>query len=31
LANHAYKDACLVTNPRHANLADLETIYREAM
>ncbi|MDC0612619.1 iron-containing alcohol dehydrogenase [Vibrio sp.] len=31
LANHAYNDACIVTNPRHASLADIKAIYGEAM
>ncbi len=31
LSAHAYNDACLVTNPRHASVADLKTIYGEAM
>lgn len=31
LASHAYSDACLVTNPRNASVADLKVIYSEAM
>lgn len=31
LASHAVKDACLVTNPRHANLGDIKAIYSEAL
>ena len=31
LAHHAIKDACIVTNPRHATLADVQTIYAEAI
>ncbi|KFZ39120.1 alcohol dehydrogenase [Shewanella mangrovi] len=31
LAHHAAKDACLVTNPRHASLDDLKVIYGEAL
>ena len=31
LAVHALDDACLVTNPRRANNADLQTIYGEAL
>ncbi|WP_024872104.1 alcohol dehydrogenase-like regulatory protein ErcA [Tolumonas lignilytica] len=31
LAFHAYRDACLVTNPRHARLDDIKAIYGEAM
>jgi alcohol dehydrogenase len=31
LADHALKDACLVTNPRHANKADIEAIYGDAL
>jgi alcohol dehydrogenase class IV len=30
LARHAYKDACLVTNPRQINVDDIKAIYREA-
>jgi len=31
LAHHAIKDACIVTNPRHATLSDIQTIYGEAI
>jgi len=31
LAGHAVKDACLVTNPRHANIGDIKAIYGEAL
>jgi len=31
LAPHAERDACLFTNPRRATLADLKTIYAEAL
>jgi len=31
LAHHAAHDACIVTNPRHAFIADIKTIYGEAM
>jgi alcohol dehydrogenase len=31
LAFHAYNDACLVTNPRHAKIDDIKAIYGEAM
>lgn len=31
LAVHAIKDACIVTNPRRASLADIEAIYGEAL
>lgn len=31
LAHHAVNDACLVTNPRHANIDDLKVIYGEAL
>lgn len=31
LAVHAYSDACLVTNPRNASMADLKALYGEAM
>ncbi|HJV94240.1 MAG TPA: alcohol dehydrogenase-like regulatory protein ErcA [Azonexus sp.] len=31
LASHAIKDACLVTNPRHASLADVQSIYSDAI
>lgn len=31
LASHALKDACLVTNPRRANLDDIKAIYGEAL
>jgi len=31
LAPHAEHDACLFTNPRRASLADLKTIYAEAL
>lgn len=31
LARHAIHDACLVTNPRHANVGDLQAIYGEAI
>ncbi|WP_153108814.1 alcohol dehydrogenase-like regulatory protein ErcA [Propionivibrio limicola] len=31
LAVHAIKDACLVTNPRHAGAADVKAIYGEAI
>ncbi|SBS29131.1 Alcohol dehydrogenase 2 [Marinomonas aquimarina] len=31
LAAHAYNDACLVTNPRMASMADLKVLYGEAM
>jgi len=31
LATHAYSDACLVTNPRDASMADLKVLYGEAM
>jgi alcohol dehydrogenase len=31
LAVHAVKDACIVTNPRHAGLADVEAIYGDAI
>ncbi|HEY6838319.1 MAG TPA: iron-containing alcohol dehydrogenase [Geobacteraceae bacterium] len=31
LARNALKDACLVTNPRNANIADIEAIFRKAL
>ena len=31
LAPHAERDACIFTNPRRASLADLKTIYAEAL
>jgi alcohol dehydrogenase class IV len=31
LAGHAVKDACIVTNPRYATLADVQVIYEEAI
>jgi len=31
LASHAINDACIVTNPRRVTLADIETIYGEAL
>lgn len=31
LAVHAIKDACIVTNPRHATIADVKAIYGEAI
>lgn len=31
LAQHAYKDPCLVTNPRPTNLRDIEVLYEEAL
>ena len=31
LAQHAINDACIVTNPRHATLADVRAIYAEAI
>ncbi len=31
LAPHAERDACLFTNPRRASLADIKTIYAEAL
>ena len=31
LAEHALRDACLVTNPRSANRRDLEVLYEEAL
>lgn len=31
LAGHAIKDACLVTNPRHAKLGDIKAIYGDAL
>ncbi len=31
LAFHALNDACLVTNPRHAQIDDIKVIYGEAM
>ncbi len=31
LASHAFKDACLVTNPRYASLGDIKALYGEAM
>jgi alcohol dehydrogenase class IV len=31
LASHAVADACLVTNPRHANIGDLKAIYGDAL
>jgi alcohol dehydrogenase len=31
LAFHAYRDACLVTNPRHTRVDDIKAIYGEAM
>ena len=31
LAVHAIKDACIFTNPRHAVLADVESIYGDAL
>jgi len=31
LASHAYRDVCLVTNPRRANLDDIKAIYGEAL
>lgn len=31
LAHHAVRDACLVTNPRHASVHDLKVIYGEAL
>ena len=30
LASRAFKDACLITNPRKSSVKDLETIYEEA-
>lgn len=31
LSTHAFNDACLVTNPRHASLTDLQSIYSDAI
>lgn len=31
LAGHAVKDACIFTNPRHANVGDIKAIYDEAL
>jgi len=31
LASHAYRDVCLVTNPRRANVDDIKAIYGEAL
>jgi len=31
LAKNAIKDACMATNPRHANKRDIEVIYEEAL
>ncbi|CAM3703823.1 Alcohol dehydrogenase 2 [Vibrio aerogenes CECT 7868] len=31
LAKHAFHDACIITNPRQASIADIKTIYGEAM
>lgn len=31
LAAHAVKDACIVTNPRYATLADVQAMYAEAL
>ena len=31
LAQHAYHDACIITNPRQASVADLKAIFSEAM
>ncbi len=31
LASHAINDACIVTNPRRASLADVQSIYGEAL
>jgi len=31
LAKHAFDDACVVTNPRRTNIADIKTIYSEAL
>ena len=31
LAGHAVKDACIVTNPRYATVADVQAIYGEAI
>ena len=31
LADHAVRDACIVTNPRHASAADVRAIYGEAI
>lgn len=31
LAHHAFHDACIVTNPRQASIADIKAIYGEAM
>jgi alcohol dehydrogenase class IV len=31
LAPHAERDACIFTNPRRASLADIKTIYAEAL
>jgi alcohol dehydrogenase class IV len=31
LAQHAINDACIVTNPRHASVADVQAIYAEAI
>jgi len=31
LAQHAINDACLVTNPRRATVADVKAIYAEAI
>jgi alcohol dehydrogenase class IV len=31
LAPHAERDACIFTNPRRASLADIKTLYAEAL
>ena len=31
LSRNALRDACLVTNPREANLGDIEAIFRQAL
>jgi len=31
LAHHAFHDACIITNPREASVADIKVIYSEAM
>ncbi len=31
LSGKAIKDACIMTNPRQANIEDIKTVYREAM
>lgn len=31
LAKHAYHDACIVTNPRQASIADIKALFSEAM